>query len=408
MDRRPALVPTLVAALCALACLAGCARMSVDEPFGDDLHADLPALDMLLRDVPDDQQPAADTPPADPGGQDPGHADPGHTDPGVAFDAPDLPGLPDLHDVPDVPDVPVDVPDVPTTPAWGWISAIEWNDTCDQWYLKTQWFGGVRAYFATAPNYNRALPHTLGFAKPVLTMGNCTLWDSGLMNDACLGMCMCLDKGVECYNDDETERWCGEDEFCIESPTDMHGQCAPLPAHFDVGTVTIEGLKTPVAMQPDDLDRYIRKDLPDPNDLFDAGDVITATTSGGGLPPLTFQARGVAPLEIADPIVQSLPGQAATLRWTPADPQSRIQVYLAAGSHDPNPLGGAILCDVPDGDGQVEIARELLDKLYYLSCNGGWLMKCSRITRYTRDAKKFGDQEVELFVGSARNLQWLY
>ena len=62
------------------------------------------------------------------------------------------------------------------------------------------------------------------------------------------------------------------------------------------------------------------------------------------------------------------------------------------------------------GAGSVgsSIARELLDKLYYLSCNGGWLMKCSRITRYTRDAKKFGDQEVELFVGSARNLQWLY
>jgi hypothetical protein len=40
-------------------------------------------------------------------------------------------------------------PDVPAMPSWGWISAIEWNDVCDQWYLKTRWFGGVRAYFAS-------------------------------------------------------------------------------------------------------------------------------------------------------------------------------------------------------------------------------------------------------------------
>ena len=303
--------------------------------------------------------------------------------------------------------------DVSGAAAWGWISAIEWNDTCDQWYMKTQWFGGVRAYFADAPNYNRALPHTLGWCTARATVGACTLYDPGLMDDQCLhdGGCMCLDKGVECYSEDRSTRWCGEDEYCVKAPggpsEDWDGVCAPLPTHYDVGAVTLTGLKTPVAMLPDALDRYKAAVLPDPNDLFDAGDPITATTQGGELPPLTFQARGVAPLEVSDPVVHVLLGQdqPATVRWVPADPQSRVQVVLMGGSHDPNPLAAAIVCDAPDSAGQVDVAGSLLAELYRLSCNGGWLLKCSRITRYDRDLQTLGGKEVELFVGSARNLQ---
>ncbi len=120
---------------------------------------------------------------------------------------------------------------------------------------------------------------------------------------------------------------------------------------------------------------------------------------------MSFSARGVAPLQISNNVVSYRPGQPATVRWTAADPASRIQIVLNAGSHDPNPLGGAIVCDVPDSDGQVEIAASLLDRLWFLGCKGSWMMKCSRITRYTRDLQTQGGKQVELFVGSARNLQ---
>jgi len=302
--------------------------------------------------------------------------------------------------------------DVSAPPVWGWVSAIEWNDVCDQWYQKTQWFGGVRAYFAVAPEFNRALPHTLGFATAWATDGACTLYDTGIMSDTCLGQCLCLDKGVECYTEDESSRWCGEDEVCVDDPATPpevfdHGMCVPLPAHYDVGLVTINGLKTPVSMAPDALDRYKAEALPDPNDLFDAGDAIAATTSGGDLAPMAFTARGVAPLELPDNVVRIRVGKPSTIRWTPADPASRVQVVLAIGSHDPNPLGGAIVCDAPDADGQVEVAGSLLDRLIYLGCDGAWMMKCSRITRYSRDLQTDGHREVELFVGSARNLMML-
>ena len=34
-----------------------------------------------------------------------------------------------------------------------------------------------------APEFNRALPHTLGFATAVATEGACTLYDTGIMTD---------------------------------------------------------------------------------------------------------------------------------------------------------------------------------------------------------------------------------
>lgn len=293
--------------------------------------------------------------------------------------------------------------------AWGWISAIEWNDTCDQWYVKTQWFGGIRAYFAEEPEWNRALPHTLGWCTARATVGACTLYDPGLLTAKCAATesCTCLDRGVEC--DETPVRWCPEDQVCVAASGSLGGKCRDLPRHYDAGTIEITGLKVPVTMVPDALGRYHLANPPDPDDLFDAGDVVTATTTGGQLPPLEFTARGVAPLEVKDPSVRMRvgSGQPSTVRWTPADPGSRVQVALMGGSHDPNPLAAAILCDVPDGDGQVEVAGSLLDEFYRLSCDGLWLAKCSRITRYSRDLQDLGGREVELFVGSARNLQLL-
>lgn len=319
----------------------------------------------------------------------------------------ELPDLSEPDTTPDSGDTSID----PGFPLWGWISVIEWNDTCDQWYLKTQWLGGIRAHFAAEPSYNRALPHTLGFASPVMTVGSCTLYDSGLMSDECLGMCLCLDKGVECYNDDRTERWCGQDEFCEAgewTPERIdHGHCVPLPEHYSAGQIDISGLKEPVSMSPDEFDRYM-KTADNPNDLFDQGDVIRATTTGGELPPFSFETTGVAPLEVTNQVVMVKPNQSSTIKWTPADGSSRIQIFLAAGSHDPNPLGGAIICDVNDSDGQVDVDYSLLERLWYLGCDGQWMMKCSRITRYTRDVKTVGNQEIELFAGSARNLQLIY
>ena len=168
--------------------------------------------------------------------------------------------------------------------------------------------------------------------------------------------------------------------------------------------LTLDGLKQTITLTPDEYDRYYADTAVDPNDLFDDGDILTARTEGGALPSLTFSTQGVAPLEIENAIVDLQADTPVTIEWTPADPDSRIQVALISGSHDPNPLTATIICDTPDSDGQITIPAGLITGFLNESCGMG-KMKCSRITRYTRDVQTNNGKEIEFFVGSARNIQ---
>jgi hypothetical protein len=218
---------------------------------------------------------------------------------------------------------------------------------------------------------------------------------------------MCVDVNFECSGfGSKEDRWCDEDQRCYSDPETTDGICRDLPPHADVGTITLTGFKKPIVLTPDTYDRYMPSYAltgNEKNDLFDDGDVLTATTEGGALPPLSFSTKGVAPLEIENQSIEMIADSSAVVTWTPADPDSRIQIAVMAGSHDPNPLSAAILCDVPDSDGSVEIPANLINGFLAESC-GEALMKCSRITRYTRDVQTINGKEVELFVGSARNL----
>jgi hypothetical protein len=295
---------------------------------------------------------------------------------------------------------------------WGWISVIETNDFLDHIYvIQRGWYGGVRAYFATKPSWPRSLTHTLGFAKVVASEGSCELVDAGLLGDGCED-CFCLDKGIECAAGPE-ERWCEPDETCVQGPERPEawpdrGVCVPLPPHFDVGAIALEGLKVPITMQPDEFDRYMADDLPKPVELFDDDTVVTATTSGGGMAPLTFSAKGVEHLVVDDKVVHVRLGKPSVVRWTPADPDARILVILRAGSHDPYPVSGAIVCEADDAAGEVEVPADLLEQLVHLGCDGAYMMKQSVIFRYQQDVKQLPDGAVELFIGSARSLQMAF
>jgi hypothetical protein len=297
--------------------------------------------------------------------------------------------------------------------AWGWISVIETNDLWENPYVMSQgWYGGLRAYFAARASWPRALPFDLGYAEKVSTEGACTLYDAGVFGEGCED-CFCLDKGIEC-NVGPEERWCGPDEMCVQGPEDPRtwpdrGVCQALPPHFDVGTITVEGLKLGVALNPDPYDRYMPSGLPDAPDLFDRGDAVTARTGGGTLPPLTLSAAGVSHLETVEGgVVHVRAGQPSIVKWNAADPEARILVVLRSGSHDPYPVSGAIVCDVEDAAGQVEVAAALLEKLTRLGCDGSYMMKSHIIYRYRRAVTTVADGAVELFVASGRRLQLFF
>jgi hypothetical protein len=293
---------------------------------------------------------------------------------------------------------------------WGWISVIEPNDVCDAgWNMITTWLGGVRSYFAASPTYPRALPHHLGFLKLVESDGSCQLYErADLAALEEVGDCFAaFDAAFECWRD------CSEDQQCEKGEVSDPGigTCQNLPAHWSAGSITLAGLKQAVAMTPNALDQY-RAEAAD--DLFDEGDEITATTSGGELAALSLTARGVAPLEPAagDRFTITLEkGNPVTLAWKKGTLDARVQVQVGLGSHDPNPLVKALLCDAPDSDGQIVITASLVDQFLTNTCGdmaGKVAQKCSRITRYTRDVKTPYGKEIELFVGSARNLNVLW
>ncbi len=292
---------------------------------------------------------------------------------------------------------------------WGWISVIETNDFWDNVYaVQRGWYGGVRAYFASKPSWPRSPAYALGYAKEVAADGACRLFDAGLLGDGCED-CFCLDKGIECYAGPDI-RWCEPDEMCVQGPERPEawpdrGVCVPLPPHFGVGSIALEGLKMPITMQPDEFDRYTASGLSNPPELFERGAVVTAATSGGALPPMTFTAEGVEHLVVDDKVVHVRLGEPAVVRWTPFLPPARILVVLRAGSHDPYPLSAAIVCEGDDAAGEVEVPAALLEQLYHLGCDGGYMMKPSVILRYDHDVHELPDGNVEFFVGSARSLQ---
>jgi hypothetical protein len=287
---------------------------------------------------------------------------------------------------------------------WGWVSALEMNDVCDSgWYLLATsgdqvWFGGVRAYFAASPTYHRSLQHDLGFMHEVRTTGDCTLYDGQLVDVGDGPMTV----DFSCTPD----HWCEmhPDTQCVQRSMNEAPVCEPLPEHWRAGSIAVDGMNADVSMAPDSYDRYLFPPDDLPEDLFDAGDTLTATVEGDEVRGFSVSSSGVAHLETSGRVAWSFPdGRQTEVTWTPGDGNARIHVAILGGSHDPNPLATAILCDAPDSAGKVAIPAELMTDFNRLSY--GFMSKCSRITRYTRKDISNDDLEFHFYVGSARNLQ---
>jgi hypothetical protein len=298
---------------------------------------------------------------------------------------------------------------LPDGAVWGWISAIEMNDVCDSgWYLlargeEVAWFGGLRAYFALEPSYPRSLPHDVMFAYEVGTYGDCTLYDAGL-----------VDVGPDLVTIDYDcmpDSWCQDhpDTRCLRLESADEPVCVPLPAHWSAGAITIEGMTVDVSMTPDSLDRYLYAPVDLPEDLFDAGDTLTAKVAGDEIDGFTVHSDGVAHLETPGTVDWYFPVARETeVTWTPADDNARVHVTILGGSHDPNPLTAAIVCDAPDSAGKIAISEELMEafnRLSYMSeFTFSTFSKCHRITRYTRSTISTEELDFQFYVGSARNL----
>ncbi len=280
------------------------------------------------------------------------------------------------------------------TVAWGYITLFESPDNLCEPTMHEEWCDNVRAYFTTAPSYPRALPHHLDFMCHKKTVsGACAYY-------------------TECNQQYTTRAWlrdlfprrtgcqdCTADQECITPDSGGWG-CRDVPPHWDVGELTVQGLKNQIAFQKDELDRY-RVTAP-PADLFDAGAAISVEAAGGDLSSFTLAATGVHDLEIQEQVLYFSANGPARFEWTPADPESRVELLLLAGWHFPFLPSQAMLCEAPDENGEIEIPADLAADFV---AGGAGIYKISRITRFHRQViRPFGD-DIELLVGSVRAIQ---
>jgi hypothetical protein len=264
--------------------------------------------------------------------------------------------------------------------AVGWIAVLELNNFNME--IPSDWERSVQAYFSEELHRKRTLPyHTHLFLQLELTEGPCSV-----------------------YAPDYNRRWvcdppCEPTQECVVDSDDQE-VCKDLPYAYDLGPMTIQGLKIGGGMTFDEYRRYSIANTPD--DLFDDDDTITASAPGGELGPFELTVSGVAHLEVPDNQVDLQPGQAATLGWTAADPDSRIMMVLALGHHFPSLPTAYLTCDAQDSDGQLEIPAAIVDAFLALPT---FMQNPSFIARYQRATSTPFGGEIEMMAASFQRLQ---
>ncbi|MBW1809217.1 MAG: hypothetical protein JRJ87_13565 [Deltaproteobacteria bacterium] len=254
--------------------------------------------------------------------------------------------------------------------AVGFVTVLEHTSPYGAW-------AEVRAYFAVELHHRKIPSHKdITLMTETAREGSCVYYGSWSLK-----MDMC-------------DPPCEGDQYCAGIV------CKDYPAHWDVGTISVAGLKLQLSVDPDSYDNYRADGLPE--DLFDGGIDVVASAGGGDLGPFSLGAKGVAPLEIDSSVVDLIAGKPTTVSWTPADPDTQVQVFLRTGIHWPSLPSAAIVCEAPDGDGEVVIPASMVDA--FRSTAGPNQQLCEMI-RFTRDVKSPFGGEIELTVGSVQMLQ---
>lgn len=126
----------------------------------------------------------------------------------------------------------------------------------------------------------------------------------------------------------------------------LQGDFNPLP--FDAGTLTVDGPSTGSFVLPQVMGGYQGVSLPF-DATFTAGDLVTATGTGGATHP-AFSLATIVPEDLTvslSPLDDALP---FTITWSPPPPPSWIMLSSATGT---------IFC-VPDAPGSLTIPAGLM------------------------------------------------
>ena len=144
----------------------------------------------------------------------------------------------------------------------------------------------------------------------------------------------------------------------------LDGACHPQVQKLDAGTITIEGLKVGVTLEP--LTQYLYYTAtytpgePADGDLFEPGATITASSQGGAnVGPFQVSTTGVATLVTPLPCeLAPKAGEDLVVTWEPAQ-GSPVRFEMRSGNHGDQ--FSRIVCEAPD-TGSLTVDGALLAK----------------------------------------------
>lgn len=139
---------------------------------------------------------------------------------------------------------------------------------------------------------------------------------------------------------------CGAGTVCVADDT-----CGPSWQALGAGDIVISGLKTACTLVPETQYHYYAPVFdPEPadGDLFDEGDLLTATAPGDDVPAFTVFTHGVARVEtsLACPPVYEV-GAGLDVTWIPgAQAGDRVAFVIMSGNHGTQ--FSRVLCETAD------------------------------------------------------------
>lgn len=128
------------------------------------------------------------------------------------------------------------------------------------------------------------------------------------------------------------------------------GACVEPTSPIDAGAITVDGLAVDLLLEPSSewvYYGYSFEPEPDDGEIFDEGDVITASAAGAQLPAFTLETRGVAPIssDLPCPIDDGYDDD-LEITWTPGQDGDRVRLSLSSANHGSQ--FPAVICDVED------------------------------------------------------------
>ncbi len=181
---------------------------------------------------------------------------------------------------------------------------------------------------------------------------------------------------------------------------DFDGSCVPYPVNQDLGSLTVDGLVSPVELEPVfPGNTYYDTSLASPP--FDAGALITLRMPDGVYGPATMHGVGVDPLVPTDEEWSVEAGVDLRVRWDPPTTEpSRGEIAFSLNIDQHGTTPGTLWCSFDD-DGEGVVPAGILQTLVDTGVTG---FPSGALARQTQDQAEAAAGCMDLTVSSSQTV----